>query len=137
MGDHDDIPGSLELTIFTAQPLSQPPLDAISDHCPPNLPAHSQSNPSLVGSTWKIQEEEIRLPELAPSPLDSLEVSGASEAHLRPPEMWLCAQCRLVPMVGTRRLRPLARRRARTFRPPAVLIRARNPWLRFLLMLLG
>jgi len=43
----------------------------------------------------------------------------------------------LVGMVGTRRLRPLARRRERTFRPPTVLILARKPWHRFRFNLLG
>src|SRR5690606_15248475 len=36
-----------------------------------------------------------------------------------------------------RRLRPLARRRARILRPPTVFIRARKPWSRLRLRLLG
>jgi len=36
-----------------------------------------------------------------------------------------------------RRARPLARRRARTLRPSAVAMRARKPWSRLRLMLLG
>jgi hypothetical protein len=36
-----------------------------------------------------------------------------------------------------RRLRPLARRRARTFRPAAVDIRSRKPWVRFRRRLCG
>lgn len=40
-------------------------------------------------------------------------------------------------IVGTSRLRPFARRRFSTARPAFVLIRARNPWVRFLRMRLG
>ena len=40
-------------------------------------------------------------------------------------------------IVGTSRLRPFDRRRRRTARPPAVDIRARNPWLRFRFVRLG
>ena len=36
-----------------------------------------------------------------------------------------------------RRMRPRARRRASTFRPFFVAMRARKPWLRFLLSTLG
>lgn len=39
--------------------------------------------------------------------------------------------------VTVNRLRPLARRRLRTLRPPGVSMRARKPCVRFLLMLLG
>ncbi len=35
---------------------------------------------------------------------------------------------------SARRLRPLARRRARTARPPLVAMRARNPWVRLRLI---
>jgi hypothetical protein len=40
---------------------------------------------------------------------------------------------RRVPGQGIRRLRPLARRADRTFRPSAVAMRARKPWVRALL----
>jgi len=40
-------------------------------------------------------------------------------------------------IVGTRRLRPFARRRFSTTRPAFVLMRARNPWVRFRRMRLG
>ena len=46
-------------------------------------------------------------------------------------------QVALVRTVGTNRLRPLARRLLMTLRPPGVLMRARKPWDRFRLMLLG
>ena len=40
-------------------------------------------------------------------------------------------------MVGTRTLRPFARRRDRTSRPFAVAMRARKPWVRLRFILLG
>jgi hypothetical protein len=40
-------------------------------------------------------------------------------------------------VVTERRLRPRARRRRRTARPPRVFMRARNPWVRFRLLLCG
>lgn len=46
-------------------------------------------------------------------------------------------QLRLLETVATNFFRPLARRRRRTLRPPAVFIRARNPWDRLRLILLG
>jgi len=42
-----------------------------------------------------------------------------------------------VGMVTVKRFLPLARRRLSTFRPPGVLMRARNPWVRLRRMLLG
>ena len=39
--------------------------------------------------------------------------------------------------VTVNRLRPLARRRLMTLRPPGVAMRARKPWVLFLLILLG
>ena len=41
------------------------------------------------------------------------------------------------PIVTARRLRPLARRRLSTARPDRVFFRARNPWVRFRLLLCG
>lgn len=43
----------------------------------------------------------------------------------------------LVRMSDAKRLRPLERRRRNTFFPPGVLIRARKPWQRLRLILLG
>ena len=43
----------------------------------------------------------------------------------------------LVRISGAKRLRPFERRRRKTFLPPGVLIRARKPWQRFRLILLG
>ena len=40
-------------------------------------------------------------------------------------------------MSGARRERPLRRRAVSTARPPVVFIRARKPWVRFRLILLG
>ncbi len=45
--------------------------------------------------------------------------------------------CHFSGIVGTRTFRPLALRRDSTFRPAAVAIRARNPWVLFRLIRLG
>lgn len=58
----------------------------------------------------------------------------SSDATPKPPA---CGKDAHAPTQALRRLRPLARRRRRMARPLGVAIRARKPWVRALLILLG
>ena len=83
---------------------------------------------------------EVRAPSNSPSPFARLEHERRRNVPGAAPYMQKLRACletsdrrhrSSLPAYADRRLRPLALRRASTFRPPAVAMRARKPW-RFL-----
>ena len=100
--------------------LAEAPARPIALHGAPNLAAHGESSASgLIGRT---PEYDHRRPV---NPLAPLEKRLKISAGGQPFAPWKSAG------QTVSRLRPFARRRLRTFRPPLVFIRSRKPWVFF------
>jgi hypothetical protein len=119
--DHDGYSGG---SFASSRPvgLAQPAPDSVPRHRPAHLTAHREPRAlALVGFRLTPQHDHQR-------PIDSLALLeerlklGAAGQPFTPGEP---------PCYTVRRLRPFARRRLRTLRPPLVAIRARNPWVFF------
>jgi len=106
-----------------AKPAARP----IATNRPAHLMADRKTNPA--GAVPSPPEHHERRPVHAPSPLKHcLELFAPCEPLApRKPHRLRTVQRAYTAM----RLRPFARRRLRTFRPPGVVIRARNPCVRF------
>lgn len=127
---------------MVAQPLFQQALDPISydrvSHFLGDGEAKAPSERKL--GTSPSDREDVATVQLDPVRLNG-EVLGASAqplilgepkgtARRRHPSYFFAAVTEI-------RLRPFARRRRRTSRPPRVFLRARNPWVRLRLLLCG
>lgn len=137
MGDNHDIPAASKAASFVANSLAKPTFYAVAHHGVSYLPAHGQADTTDLGSTREEQQEQMRLANLPTAALDPQVIRPLAKPTLPGVAEAGEAQFALVGMVATSRLRPLARRRERTLRPPGVFIRARKPWVRLRLMLLG
>src|SRR5690606_26652966 len=97
-------------------------------------PAHGEPEPrgGLCVAIVPVRDEQNERPRRHARPLsrDPAKVRGGTKA-VGPAEALAPARDRHFDGVETaRRLRPFARRRGSTVRPPWVFIRARNPWVR-------
>ena len=125
-----------------ANALAQPALDPVADHRVSNLFADGQADPGPIGLTRKPEREHTYATKPTTTPLHPPEVNRpadaerAIEAEAHGPDDPI-NQVDFVRTVVASRERPLARRLEMILRPLAVAIRARKPWDRFRLMLLG
>jgi hypothetical protein len=117
--------------------LADPPLQAVSDHRASSLATHSDSE---AGRPVAIAYEKH---EARGSPLvttaERQELPTATKPRRLGEALALSGRHRgcFGGMETVSRLRPFARLRLRTLRPPGVAMRARNPWVRLRRVLLG
>jgi len=123
-----------------AKYLSQDSLDAIALHRVPHASAHGDAQPWPLHLTAPANEDEVRRMTAHSIPLDGQELSPATEPQRLVKAPWAGhgdhPGC-FGGMLTVSRLRPLARRRFSTWRPPGVAIRARKPCVRLRRRLLG
>lgn len=125
-----------------ANALSQPALDPVADHRVSNFFADGQADPGRIGLAREPEREHTHAAEPSTTTLHPPEVyrpaeaERAIEAEAHGPDDPI-NQVDFVRTVVASRARPLARRLEMILRPLAVAIRARKPWDRFRLMLLG
>jgi hypothetical protein len=135
LGNYNDVPASGYPTV-QAQPLANKPLDPIPNDRVPYFLGDRDSEPSdeLGITPFSCEREHVPSVQLRAVSLD-LEVLGASpEPHLFRDA---AGHGYFLAMVTEMRLRPFARRRRSTSRPPRVFLRARKPCVRFRLLLCG
>lgn len=120
-GKHEELAPGQELSSRTARQLSEDPLGSIPPHRAAEPLAHhnAHADPPMGGRTGN--EVEQRGLEPAAGFLDGVDFRAAVQEDQRS-GCATHADCQTVS-----RARPLALRRARTFRPFLVLIRLRNP----------
>jgi hypothetical protein len=117
-----------------AHPLSKKSLDPISNDCVTHFLGDRQAEaPSKLGlGSLTRNAQDVSAVQLPTAALDRHVVGTLSQAHL-----FRDAAAHFFAMVIEIRLRPLARRRRSTSRPPRVFLRARKPWVRLRLLLWG
>jgi hypothetical protein len=129
--------------MMQSKPLAETPLYAIPDDGVPDFSAHGQPEPCGVDGTRvsgfaTCLEDDQMGARLATTRLrDAPELSGLPQPVLAPEATASRFHGYFEGVETQRRLRPLARRRESTERPPFVFIRARNPWTRLRLIRLG
>lgn len=132
--DDDIQPG--EIPLVTAKTLAREALDAIAIHGAGQLFFRDgQTQARMLAMVGARQQGEIGVADLERPGEDAPEISGCGEP-VAPREAFALLGVDGTPQTD-RRLRPLARRAFSTLRPPRVLMRARNPWVRARLILLG
>ena len=117
-------------TLRPSERLPQEPLRAVAGHRTPDAPAGREAEPrplAIARSGPKGEERSVH-----PDPA----TQHASELGT-PAQSGRLREARARPTQTLRRLRPLARRRFSTRRPPLVRIRTRKPWVRFRFRLFG
>lgn len=136
--DHEDVPGTLEVRARGAEPLADTPLQPISGHSTTHASARRDSEPRRTGSLSSRDQDHEGARQRPPTLLRHMLVLTRPEQPLRPPKATGRPGHGYLEGIETAiRLRPFARRRLRTLRPPGVLIRFRKPWTRFRRILLG
>ena len=136
MRNDDDVVPIGDRGELSSNGLSQAAFDAISHHGVSNLLADCQRHPTGSILSGCIDDENTGQPDATAFALDPLDIPRQPQAAFTG-KTQRSALAALAGYGRTRRLRPFARRRLMTFRPPVVFIRARKPWLRLRLMLLG
>jgi len=120
---------------FAGQALESVALDGVAS----GLDAHGQTEPRLARFVGTSDHEEQRIGRSLTLPVNGVElrlVGQAARAREASRDRRAIVTVRENGQTA-RRLRPLARRRARTSRPPLVAMRARKPWTRLRCRLLG
>ena len=126
-----------------AHPFSQQPPDPVSNDCVSHFLGDGQTEAaSLRWLDVPLRDrEDMPAMQLRTTRLHREELGALSQSHLlrdaRRPAARHGGTRYFLAIVTEMRLRPLARRRRRTSRPPRVFLRARNPWVRFRLLLCG
>jgi hypothetical protein len=142
VGDQHDVGGAREAMALVANALSQPALDPVADHRVSHLFADREADPAAIALAGEPEREHKYASDAPPTTLHPPKVRRPAdaertiEAEAHGPGDPL-DQVDFVRTVVASRARPLARRLEITLRPPGVLMRARKPWDRFRLMLLG
>lgn len=132
-GHGDEVRTGRECAAVLAEVLAQEPLDAVANGRAADAPPHSQAEAHRFPLAPGDMEDKQPRAEAPPGPEGAGKIrppdnpGGPREAVL-PPLRW--------PQT-VRRQRPFARRRLRTFLPPGVLIRLRNPCVRLRLLRSG
>lgn len=118
--------------------LSHQALDPVSDHGLADAARYRKSNfPSLAFLPGHVEHKRSSH-ELAAPLVEGVEISPANEMLIARERIWTRQTDSLPPSAqAQRRLRPRARRRDSTLRPPGVAMRARNPCVRFRLITEG
>src|SRR5262245_21068207 len=141
LGNHDHIPSRWNPRVLP-KPLAQQPLDPISNDRASHFLGDRQPKPTakLRGAASFRDTQDMAAMHLH-APVLHREVIGAlPQPHVLGDARRRATMHRSVYFFATVteiRLRPLARRRRRTVRPPRVFLRARNPWVRLRLLLCG
>lgn len=132
-GHGDEVRAGRECTAVPAEVLAKEPLDAVAEGGATDAPPHSDTETHRLPLAPSDMEHKRPRTEAAPGPERADQV--------RPPENpSRPREAVLPPLRGpqtVRRRRPFARRRLRTFLPPGVLIRLRNPCVRLRLLRSG
>src|ERR1044071_679202 len=133
LGNQDQVPTGGNPTM-QAQPLSQQPLDPVSNDGVPHFLGDRQTEPAsaLLGVATLHDRQDMATMQLGSPGLPRQELGALSQPHLlgdaRRPATRHGEPRYFLAIVTEMRLRPLERRRRRTSRPPRVFLRARNPW---------
>lgn len=142
IGSHDDhhVSGRLQRVLVAPEDLTDQPLDAVTNHRVADLPARRDAKPrsnTVVGAADD-HEGRPRTPARAPLQL-KIFATFSDPPRTRQSLLGnrLLQDGCLGGMLTVSRLRPLARRRLSTWRPPGVAMRARKPCVRFRRRLLG
>ena len=152
MRDNDHVPASLDAGVLVPQAFPKPALDAIANHSISHPATDSQSDPGLADLSGEDKQHEVGLADLAAAALNPSKVPRLLQSHLGAPGepsptgsvrshgeradrvSISCAWCR---RSGRAACDPWPDDETAHYGPPGVLIRARKPWLRLRLMLLG
>ena len=136
--DHDDVPRASQVRPRSPEPFADPPFDPVPRDRVPDPPAGGDAEPRGTCGLSRRRHDDEGARHCAPALLRHVLVLARPEQTLRPPEATGGAGHRYFEGIETAiRLRPLARRRLSTFRPPGVLIRFRKPCTRFRRIRLG
>lgn len=142
-GNDDQIEGRMDEVVVFSEELTNLPPDAIALWRIPDLAAGGDSQTRGSGGEGSCENDEAR-PGLSPTPiLQGNEIRALPNVQsfgkpLVPNRLEVVAHPGCFGGIETvRRLRPLARRRAKMARPAAVAMRLRKPCLRKRLRLLG
>ena len=140
-GDDDQVETRARKLASAAEPFANMPLHTVTDHCTTYPAAHGQTQPACsincIRPSYDRQHNEIARRSSSTLLTDASKIPGAPETILSSQTTTLHGSCYLEDIRTASRLRPFARRRFSTRRPPLVLIRARNPWLRLRRIRLG
>jgi hypothetical protein len=137
LGDHHDVDGRVELAPDLAHDLPHEPFDAVSHDGIPDPRADRDADSTPAPARRRLQDDEVLGVLTAPIALNPEEFPSLPESRELGKASWLGHPGCFGGIDTVRRLRPFARRRLRTLRPPGVAMRARNPWVRFRRRLLG
>src|SRR5689334_5953608 len=136
--DHDHVVLEPRSARMAAERFSDPAFQEIAGHRAADLPTDGDPEPRHAGRTPQ-HEHEVSHPSLFAAAAQGQELPAATNAR-RLREALAMAGRHLGCFGGIEtvsRLRPLARLRLRTFRPPGVAIRVRNPCVFLRRVLLG
>ena len=138
-GDHDEVGRRLDPAPRAAYDLAHDPFDAVADDGIADALAHRNADPRDAGFGRSGQQHEVRRVLASAAFLDAHVLTTLSEPRVlgktgRPASAH--PGC-LGGIDAVSRLRPFARRRFSTLRPPGVAMRARNPCVRLRRRLLG
>src|SRR4051812_21531742 len=113
-------------------PFAYQTLDSISnDRVSHFLGDRDSEPPDQVGARSSgCERQQVASVEFLTSRLDEKVVGTTTKPHLLGDSRRSAAGHHFLAIVTEIRLRPLARRRRSTSRPPRVFLRARNPWVR-------
>ena len=142
MGDQHHVYRGRQPMALVANALSKPSLDPVADHRVSHLFADREADPAAFALAWEPEREHKHAPNSTAATLHPPKVRRPADAE-RAIEAEAHGpgdpndQVDFERTVVASRARPLARRLEMTLRPPGVLMRARKPWDRFRLMLLG
>jgi hypothetical protein len=136
----DDYVQGGQFVLAVAERFAGEALDAIAFHgVARGLDADCKPQPGLARFVGTSYHEEQRIGRSLALPMNGIELGFVGQAaRAREASRDWCAIVTARENGQTaRRLRPFARRRARTRRPPLVAMRARKPWTRLRCRLLG
>lgn len=122
-----------ERALVTAERLAQEPLRAVARHRAPELPARGQSQTVVSEIVVARHQAEKRPVDPEPPAQDAPVIRAAPQPLPRPQPGVPGRRTGQAPIL----LRPFCRRLLSTRRPPLVLMRTRNPCVRFRFRLLG
>src|SRR5690606_38593368 len=125
------------------QDLAQPPLHAVATHDGLTIAGDDNADARMCNGGSGVEDVQMGRPAPLPPTKNRLDVGASRQPSLaRQPLSAATGRAHrsagyFLPIVTTRRLRPLRRRLLRIFRPAFVAIRARNPCLFLRLRLCG
>ena len=136
-GADDDVSGGQPMLGVPKRFADEAPKPVARDRIANDFGADRKAQPRAAGIVAAYHERKTRVAEPTPVPISGFEVFFSQQsARGRKTEAAVGWRVR-IPTQGISFLRPLARRRAKTLRPFAVAMRARNPWVRARRTLLG